>query len=397
MLFGAIAYFTPTMLAGYGWLGTVTKWPAHSVARELFYGCAMILRCAPVAALGLWLAQTGPGPAARHTHRLIGASSWRWWLREAGSAPWIAVACVFLLAFQEFDLATSWGIKTWTVALFDAQIGGLALSESLHMAILPLAVEVAVIIPLLLFLRRFPIANVPQSVEGASWPALLTLGIGPLVFFVVIPGAFVFQIGFDGFRAWVETPGMIQEIGRSCMSAGVAASLAWGIATVARRGMLTALTIPGLLGPLLLALSIFAASQTSPSLGASVVPWLLALTLLLLPVAILLRLLLDRGTDPVAWHMANLANARTARWTLRKVRSAGALLLLFCLGYGDFTIATILAPPQFTTVFPRVFNLMHYGRSSVLSVSVLIAVLTPLAILGFTLFALRFHVRRSTR
>ncbi|HET6409330.1 MAG TPA: hypothetical protein VFG14_15695, partial [Chthoniobacteraceae bacterium] len=150
----ALAYFTPAMLAGYGWLPTVVKWPANSVQREFFYGVMLLVRFVPVATLALWLAHAGPSAAARHVGKLTGASNWRWWLRESGAAPLLGTAIVFLLAFQEFDLATSWGIRSWTVTLFDSQIGGLALNESLRLALLPLGVELAVILPLLFSLKR---------------------------------------------------------------------------------------------------------------------------------------------------------------------------------------------------------------------------------------------------
>jgi ABC-type Fe3+ transport system permease subunit len=139
------------------------------------------------------------------------------------------------------------------------------------------------------------------------------------------------------------------------------------------------------------------AMQNLPAVSSTVVPWLIALTLQLLPVALLLRILLHLRVAPTALHAARLADARTLEWTLLRFPAIGAALLLFCLAYSDFTISALLAPPQFTTVFVRVFNLMHYGQSAVLSVTVLFAVLAPLIALGLTHLLLRLYVRRCVR
>ncbi|MEO6788324.1 MAG: hypothetical protein ABI318_19550, partial [Chthoniobacteraceae bacterium] len=101
----ALVFFTPAMLAGYGWLPTITRWPPGSVAREIFY-CAMLwLRFMPLASLALWFANPGPDATAAHCARMAGCATLCWRLRELGAAPWFAAGIVFLLAFQEFDLA----------------------------------------------------------------------------------------------------------------------------------------------------------------------------------------------------------------------------------------------------------------------------------------------------
>ncbi|MEO6740259.1 MAG: hypothetical protein ABIP20_08405, partial [Chthoniobacteraceae bacterium] len=89
--------------------------------------------------------------------------------------------------------------------------------------------------------------------------------------------------------------------------------------------------------------------------------------------------------------------ASAAEWTLSRGPAAGAVLLLFGVAYGDFTIGALLAPPQFTTVFARIFNLMHYGQNALLSASVFIAVATPLLCLWLTRRLLRLYVARRVR
>jgi ABC-type Fe3+ transport system permease subunit len=395
---GAIAYFTPTMLAGYGWLPTVVRWPAGSFARECFYGLAVFIRLAPIATLALWLACTGPSAAAEHAWRLARGRGKRFWWREAGLALWVSAGLVFLFAFQEFDLATSWGMRSWTVSLFDAQIGGLAVSESLRLATLPLAVELTVIVLLLLPAQKLRPEGLQQSARVISSPVrAVFLSSLAFAFFVLIPASAVFRLGADGFRAWMETPSMLREITHAFLSAGIAAVLAWAISGAAARWWRALLVLPGLLGPLVLALAVLALLQWFPAAADTVVPWLFALVLHLLPMALLLRLLLEQHIDRAALHSAKLSSARAVEWSLWRERAFAAGLLLFCAGYADFTISTLLAPPQFSTVFPRVFNLMHYGQSAVLSFAVLLAVLAPLAAAGAMFFLLRFYGRRCLR
>jgi ABC-type Fe3+ transport system permease subunit len=395
----ALAYFLPAMLAGYGWLPTVVKWPANSAQRELFYDALLMIRFAPIATLALWLAHAGPGAAAWHVGRLTGAIRWRWWLREAGSAPWLAAGIVFLLAFQEFDLATSWGIRSWTVTLFDSQIGGLALNESLRLALLPLGIELMVILPLLFALKRRKAGPLMERemTRQPAWPLGVLFAIAPLALFLVLPSWFVLRLGFTGVGAWFESWTMAREIVHGCISAGVASLFAWALTSIVGSRAMAVLIIPGLLGSLLLSLVTLGAVQNLPDIGSTVFPWLLTLTLQLLPVAALLRLLMRLRTAPAAVHTARLASARSIEWTLVRYPAMGAVLLLFCLAYSDFTISALLAPPQFTTVFVRVFNLMHYGQSAVLSVTVLFAVLVPLLVLGLTHLLLRLYVRRCVR
>ena len=391
----AVVFFTPTMLAGYGWLPTVAHWPAGSVAGEIFYGVMLWVRFTPVAALALWLANPGPGNSARHCAKLTGVRGGRWWRRELGAAPWLAAGVVFLCVFQEFDLATSWGIRTWTVGLFDAQIGGLALGESLQLAMPTLTVELVVIIPLLCVLRHLR-PRIREKTHESRAGCLLPLAqvfVGPALF-LFGPACFVLGLGLGGFAAWMENFTLVGELAHSLLLAFVCALLAWLIATNVKRNMALALAVPGLLGPLLLSLFTLAIAQPLGAVGRSVLPLVAVLTLQLLPLALLLRVLIRLGTADTALHIARSSGARPVMWSLSHGPAAGAVLLLFGMAYGDFTASALLAPPQFTTVFVRIFNLMHYGQSAVLSASLFIAVAAPLLACWLTHRALRAYFAR---
>ena len=328
----------------------------------------------------------------------------KWRLRTLGPSPVLAGTAVFLLAFQEFDMATSWGIRTWTVALFDAQVGGLALHESLRLATLPLLVEVFALAPLLCAARSL-VARTPRvhaaggSVHAAKALTLIKNILAPLAL-VLIPAWHILHPSLGGFGAWWESMSLSGELLTSLAVAALSAAAAWSLTGLARSAAARwALALPGLLGALLLSLLLFALFQTAPlhALGGTLVPVLLALTLQLMPLAFLLRLLLALGTTPAALHAARLAGARRVQWALSHAPAWGAGVLLFGVAYGDFTAGTLLAPPQFTPVFARILNLMHYGQSAVLSASVFVAVVVPLTGLWLTRFLLRAYLRRCVR
>ena len=394
----ALVFFTPAMLAGYGWLPTIARWPAGSAAREIFY-CAMLwLRLMPLAALALWFASPGPSASAAHCMRLAGGGNWRWRMREFGVAPWLAAVVVFLFAFQEFDLATSWGIRSWTVALFDAQIGGLALRESLRLALPALCIELAVITPLLLVIRRLrPRIADRRSLNRRGYLPLVAQCVAAPALFIILPACFLFTRGLDGFAAWIQNLSLAQEMANSLVLSGICALLAWLLSAFAERRTAILLAAPGLLGPLLLSLLLLAAAQPFDAIARTALPLVIALVLQLLPLALLLRALLHFGTDCTALHIARNSGARPVEWTLSHGPAAGAVLLLFGVAYGDFTASALLAPPQFTTIFVRIFNLMHYGQGAVLSASLLIAILSPLLCLWLTRSLLRLYVARRVR
>src|SRR5262249_21697536 len=84
-----------------------------------------------------------------------------------------------------------------------------------------------------------------------------------------------------------------------------------------------------------------------------------------------------------ALHLAGLLPRpvnRTLRWMLETRRQAWALFLLFCWGYFDLTVSAMLSPIGVTPVTVRLYNLMHYGHTPVLSALVCATTLAPVAI-----------------
>ena len=154
------------------------------------------------------------------------------------------------------------------------------------------------------------------------------------------------------------------------------------------------LSLPGLAGALVLSLALLGLFQQPPLRGLydTPVPLAIGLTLLLLPFALILRRLFRAHSAGSGLFAAELlrgsvrasVRARGARLA-RFLRARGrfwALFLLFSLAYFDLTASSILAPVGTAPAFVRLYNLMHYGRSALLSAMVVVAFALPLLLLA---------------
>jgi ABC-type Fe3+ transport system permease subunit len=200
-----------------------------------------------------------------------------------------------------------------------------------------------------------------------------------------------------GFEVLLENFTLGRDVLASSLFGGAAAALAWLLAASflrrgrrARLSLIGGLALPGLLGPLVLGLAVLTVFQL-PGLATvydTPLPLTFAQTLILLPLALLLRVaVVPTNPDDGVKLAEMLFAARTARarswssritWYLRGRRLALAIFLLFCWGYYDLTAASLLAPSDMTPVFVRLYNLMHYGESAVLSAMVVVVMTVPI-------------------
>jgi len=412
-----VPFLTPAPLVGYAWGHFALSLVRHPLLGEMFYALILALRLAPIAALILRVTPATATREAVYCHRLgvrgrgsvpaRAAFALHLWGRPAG----IALALTFLMAFGDFELAALLGVRTWTVTLFDAHAGGLALSPALGMVVPAALIEAAVLSAVLAI--AFGGRRLPAAASGAGrrrGRVILAIASVCVVFALllttIVPLAIITRSMLPGLRAFAEAMRLIPEILAALLFAAAAAGLAWlGTALIVngggsrkpgRRRLLSAfaLSAPGLLGPLVLSLLVLSLFQT-PGLRAAYdtpAPLLLAHVFLLLPPAMLLRLLLQRVRPGESLHVAALlrrsdhaAQRGAGRAIIRQLRGNGpfwALFLLFCGAYFDMTAASILAPVRMTPVFVRLYNLMHYGRTALLSVMVCLALAAPLAALA---------------
>ena len=433
-------FLTPSLLISYAFSRLALALLVSPWSHEALYVAVLLLKLTPVATLIRWLLPPPLSAEARHCHRTLAAPSLvartAFHLRGAGPGPWFAGGIVFLLAFADFELASLWSVKTWTVALFDAQAGGLNLRESLRLAAWPLGIQLAALALLLLRGGQPPAANAGANKVSRA----IFFYLAPVAFIVcALPLLIVAMQAVAGFHAVMENFVLGNEIIASVLFALVAAVLADGRFRVARASRALVLAsrqdelpkprasktdqelrarrgrevreggtpsptretrvlpgIPGLLGPLMIALLVLALFQT-PLLRPAYdtpLPLLLALTIVLLPLALLLRALLHiRHMSPMR-HIARQLGSRRLAWELDGQPRLAAFGLLFCWAYFDFTASSILAPTGMTPVFVRLHNLAHYGQTAVLSAMMLAAFATPCALLLLILAAGRIHARR---
>ncbi len=387
-----VPFLMPSLLMGYVYLPVALALVRQPLWKELLYDLILLLRLTPAAVLALTLSPPPLTAAALHCHRLLAPSGWRtplgFRLRGAGRGPWVAAALVFLLVYGDFDLATMWNLKTWTAALFDAQAGGLALDESLRLAAWPLGGALAATLALMTALGRngwlgaSPDHRPPPPGRAGSvmrwvylaFAATLTAGW---------PLARLLPEAWAGAGALVGNVGLGHDIVFTALLATCAAVAVWLVAGEGLQypwmGFIAA--SPGLLGALLLSLLLLAVFQW-PGLHIvyhTPLPLLVALTFMLLPIALLLRWLRLWTRPGAALYLAGLVPDQRLRWQLDGRKTYWAGFLLFCWAYFDLTAAALLAPPGLTTVALRVFNLMHYGRTPALSAMLVAAVAVPAA------------------
>ena len=415
-----VPFFTPALLTGFGYSRLSLSLLRHPAWNELLYVTLIGLRLIPVATLLMSFAPPPPVSAmALHCARLRAAAIpgrlarlrylSAFLVRGPVRDTFPAIAVVFLLVFQEFETASLMGATSWTVWLFDAQAGGLPLGESLQRSLWPAAIEAAVLGLFLTFAARshlLPAARRPFA-GRVSRRQDQAVGLFGVVACGVVTGVPLFRVGRDaifGMASLLETPQMLGEIataaGFGASSGAIAMLLAVGTRTLAanrpsvrvRRcgtAIGIALSVPGLFGSLIVSLLTVWLFQQSPLSMAydTPLPAVAALTLFLLPRALLLQLLFATLTPTAGVHLAGLLSsaddaprrrfAADLLWRLRWRQQFLAAGMLCIWGYLELTPVAILAPPGMTSAPVRLYNLMHYGRSYTVSALTLLAMLVP--------------------
>lgn len=398
-------YFTPILLTGYGYANFSLSLIHRPALNALFYSALLWWKFTPIAAVILHFTPAAISAEAIHCRRLASAGSktgnWEFLFR-AGCAggPVAAFAAVFLFAFAEFDMASLMVVKSWTVALFDAHAGGLALGESLRRMLGPLLGEAAAIATVFVVLGRRQVIPA-RRIEGgrASRPYAWCHLILALTFVLIIPAAMMLWGTIRGLVLLLESFVLSREILASlCFAAGASAFAACvafrsRVAVHGRRRgsipgkmILVVAVLAGLLGPLVLSLTVLAAVQWPGLiyLRDTPVPLVFTLGLVLLPMALVLNRVLELTRRRSALHLTALMPGSRAAgeliWRLRTSGTFWAVVLLFVWAYWDLTASAILAPIGMTPVTVRLYNLMHYGQIPALSAMTCAAFAAPIFI-----------------
>ena len=354
-----------------------------------------------------------------------------------------ALGLMSILAFQEFELAALLQTASWTDWFIAAQRVGLDRSEMLTQSLWPIVIQFPLLAGVLFWTvrqrdRRTEVSEDSGYQDRVGWEGPVYLGVA-MIFGCVVPLSFMASNLFSGLRMIVRQPtqlsGLIQEI-----SIASAVSICTGLTTwSASRWFLDStrlvtpspwirqwLLMPGLAGSLLLSLAagvLFQQTWLRPFYDTPL-PWVLALIVWLLPRAVLIRLWLETMTRTEGLHLAELLMARrtgqhepaaqkkdvTATCTDMPADSLGPATLLFRLrdqprilamgllcywAYLDLSTAYLLAPSGMPSGLVRLYNFMHFGRSSALSAEAFLFFGVPLATIAGALVVSRFLRRRT--
>jgi len=402
----------PALAIGYAWAALPGAWLHEAIPVQVLHGVLAAFRLAPITLMIACLLPAPPlNAAAFHCLRLSrrgsrAALAWHWWSRGPGRNWLVAALTIFPLAFSEFEIASRLDVGVWAVRLFDAQAGGQYLAVTLLQALPGSLLQFAALACAgLLITGRMsapPGALVAEPAPRRLLPAWLVLATGSALLLGVPAGTLAWDAGEAIAVAITQATMLRFEIMASLAFAGVSALCAWLIAGVLasppapsllRRLLLAGLMLPGLLGSLFMGVGVLALCQLPilRPLAATPLPLTIALVLLLLPFALVLRLFIARLSAPAAWHQAQLLQAGDGRrvaasvaldWALSGRRAWWCFAIIFAWAYGDLAASAILHPVDMTPVLVRLYNLMHYGRSSALSVQLAMALLAGLAALA---------------
>jgi hypothetical protein len=400
----AAPFVFPELLVGYAYAPWIAGQPWVA---EVVCALQLGLRALPVGVVAWELAPPGPVTSSALYCRRMALRDWadRWdlirlWMAGPLRKAIPAAGLFLLVAFQEFELAALLRAVSWTDWLFVSQVAGMTLSESLLAALQPTACELAGLAIVLWAVGVPPSGGIFEEEErrpaeaGTPTLAWLFIAVAWLLVIVIpcvqltagLPSG-VIQLAGQRLR-WM---GLLKEIAVGLSVSLVAAAVAWTLAGFLRRAFAATvlLCLPGLLGSLILSLFLLALFQRSllSRLYDTPLPWLLGLTLFLAPRAVLLQVW-SSAAPRSAMHLCELlrqspdAHQRRSGecllWELRDQPRFLAVALLAYWGYLELTLAYLLAPTGMTSGVVRLYNFMHFGRTSALSAEAAVLLFTPL-------------------
>lgn len=320
------------------------------------------------------------------------------WLRgwvQQGAAGWVLM---FLLGFQEFELATRLGRPAWTAWLIDALAAGVPWHDCLTRLLVPVTLQLMLLVGLGWITTR-PVSGGGQSHQQPPAPSRMTrwLAWGATLWaawwIVGLPLGSLLRDASRGTTALLRQPATVRLLLRESTVGWLVSGLA-GLAALAvagwffRRGrpgsrqrarLVPIWLVPGLLGSLALALVAMrvTGSVGGSGLGRTVIPWVLTTVLWLLPRAACLVALAGRLISPQAVHIARLLRGRPGdcragegdRLLFRHLWLGRYWLwcLLCQMAFFELPLAQLLAPAGMASAPVSLYTQMHYGRADVLS------------------------------
>ncbi len=375
---------TPPLLTAYAYTKPFLYLVRYPVAEEAAYQALIFCRVFPLAILAQQLLPRRMSAEALHAYALLAkdGAPWRFRWRHLEPATVIGALLVFLYAFHEFEMASLLQRPAWTVAIFDAQAQGYALGATWARLAGLVILQGGFILLIWHWLRRAPKGDAGKARPFTSRRSVAYAFFASAII-TFIPIGLVGSEAFHGLHRLPQAFSMHAEVRQSLLVAAVAATLTYLLArrwTVRFRLWGYLLVSAGLLGSLLLSLSLLAIVPTG--LRERPLPLVLGLTCLLFPIiSALLALARQRERSESAW-CGRLSGRSIAYWSTYRAPHLAVWATGFALAYFEVTVSAILAPTSMTPVMVRLYNLMHYGRDTMLSAYVVVIVAVPFLLLG---------------
>ena len=418
-------FLFPELLVGYTYRDAALHSPR--LAEWLCVGL-LLIRIVPVGVVTLLASPSSLASAAaiycRWMLLRVNPGSVREW-QQFASCYWHgpvrralpALGLMSLVAFQEFELAALLQAASWTDWFIAAQRVGLDRNEMLIKSFWPVLMQLPLLVGVVCWsVRGQELFSELNDEPSVALPATADRGMKVYLGLAFIAGCLI-PLGFmvsnlpSGLKLIVRQPtqltGLVREILIAATVSLCASLTAWSVSHIVlnpkrgrplssfvRRGLL----FPGLAGSLLLSLATVALFQ-QPWLRPmydTPIPWVFALIIWLLPRAVLVRLWLDSIARTEGVRLAEMLESRRLatdrepttdgdrpssinRFSTRASRRSVLLFrlrdqprllaigLLCYWAYLDLSTAYLLAPSGMASGLVRLYNFMHFGRSSALS------------------------------
>ncbi|MCH9654240.1 MAG: hypothetical protein K0U89_10265 [Planctomycetes bacterium] len=412
-------FLVPELIVGYAWSLISLKLVHYPLLIELIYSSLVLLKVVPVGIVCFYFSSPFISTEADYIRKSVNSNStqlsdlkthWSFflWKHVLPSLP--VGALLFLLAFQEFEMASLIYRDSWMVWIFDAQAGGVPISETVSFLTGPLLIELVVIVGVLYFLSRIrlqPRLDQLSNVKKTSFSSTLQSWgyvLAAFLVIVVIPFSLTGWGGVISLGSLFQNQLQLTETLRECtwgLVYGVTSAIAaWGMAAfffsrnqprqLKILGFLFCL--PGLCGSLTLSIvmaNLFL-TESGHWLYDTPLAFFIALVLFLFPRAVFLKLIILASQENDSLFLTRLLSRSKnhtqsqsgghLHWSVNGKMQYWAVVLLAFWAYWDVTISSILAPNNTMTSSIRLYGLMHYGQNSVLSAMTFLSFCIPVLI-----------------
>lgn len=372
---------TPPLLPAYVYSSFSINFQTQPLLNELLYLFLMTAKGFPIAFLTLLIFPLKQSSSAEFCEDLLTTKK----KFKFASNFIAALALSTIYIFHDYEIASLLRIRHWSVVLFNAHAGGLVLnlSGSFQMAALPAFLTLTLIG--LFFMSLKNCTN--QPFKKVQKPTISSCLI-PFFFSLLttlLPLLFLLSESFGGFKDIFTSGWMVSEFTNSILLSSVTTLCCLCIALALTRfskWLAFTCSLPGLFGALILGLLFIGAFNLAflSTFKSTVLPLISAMILYGLPFALVTVLMLQKQDTSYTLKLLPIAEAKEVRWLSFLRPSILITLPLFCYLWFDLTLSSMLAPASVTTLFPRLYNLMHYSENEKLSASVIVTCFIPLVI-----------------